>query len=260
MEVIVRPVQLLVAKPIEWAHQATQALSLQEDLVKENDTLRIKQIIMQSRMQQLLTLQHENKQLKGLLSATTHVTGRVKVAEILAISLDPALHQLVLNKGSQDQVYAGQPVFDAFGVMGQVVDTTEGASKLLLITDPHMAIPVKNYRTGMRAVVEGVGDGHLLHLLNVSTLADVRVGDLFVTSGYSQHFPQGYPVGVVTTVRNDVGQKFLQVNMLPSAHLDQTERVLLIWPSQLKLAKQVKKLLKAKLPEPRLPSPQVVSS
>ena len=182
-EIVVHPMRLFVDKPIEWVHQATQGLTLQRDLIRENDQLRIKEIILQSQVQQLLELQRENKQLKALLSSSSGVTGRVKVANILAISMDPNLHQLILNKGHHDQVYSGQPVFDAFGVMGQVVDATRDTSKVLLITDPRTAIPVKDYRTGMRAIVEGSGDGHSLRLLNVSTLADVKTGDVFVTSG-----------------------------------------------------------------------------
>ncbi|PHQ80350.1 MAG: rod shape-determining protein MreC [Coxiella sp. (in: Bacteria)] len=248
-EIVVHPMRLLVDKPIEWVYQATQDLTLQRDLIRENDQLRIKEIILQSQVQQLLELQRENNQLKALLSSSSGVTGRVKVANILAISMDPNLHQLILNKGHHDQVYSGQPVFDAFGVMGQVVDATRDTSKVLLITDPRTAIPVKDYRTGMRAIVEGSGDGQSLRLLNVSTLADVKTGDVFVTSGYGRHFPQGYPVGVVTQVQHHVGQQFLPVALLPSAHLDQTQRVLLVWPSQLKLRNQVKQLLEKSLPQ-----------
>ncbi len=249
-EVVVTPLRYLVSKPIEWTHQLIQGLTLQKHLVEENNQLRIHEIMLQSEVQRLLAIQRENEQLKALLQSAGDLTGRVKVGHILAISLDPGLHQLVLNKGKVDDVYIGQPVFDAYGVMGQIVDTARNTSKLLLVTDPRSAIPVQDYRNGMRAVLAGTGDTQTLKLLNVSTLADIQKGDIFVTSGYGQLFPQGYPVGVVINVTHKVGQKFLAVSLLPSAHLDQTQRVLLVWPSQLKLRNQVEQLLKRSLPQP----------
>ena len=136
--------------------------------------------------------------------------------------------------------------------MGQVVDLAKDTSKVLLVTDARSAVPVQDYRNGVRAVIVGTGDNQTLKLINVPRLSDIRQGDLFVTSGYGQRFPQGYPVGVVTGVQHAVGQEFLQVTLLPSAHLDQTQRVLLVWPGQLKIRKQVEKLLKQQaFPMPR---------
>lgn len=249
-EQIVMPVRMIVSKPINWAYQLTQGLTLQKNLVEENDQLRVREIVLQSQVQKLLELQRENKQLKALLSSSNNVTGRVKVAQLLAVSLDPNLHQLILNKGHVDDIYIGQPVFDAYGVMGQVVGLSENTSKVLLVTDSRSAIPVQDYRNGMRSVIIGSGDNQTLKLANTPVLADIKQGDLFVTSGYAQHFPEGYPVGVVTKVTHHVGDKFLQVTLLPSAHLDQTQRVLLVWPGQLKLRNQVKKLLKQGFPLP----------
>jgi rod shape-determining protein MreC len=250
-EQIVMPVRTFVSQPINWAYQLTQGLTLQKNLVEENDQLRVREIVLQSQVQKLLELQRENKQLKALLSSSNNVTGRVKVARLLAVSLDPNLHQLILDKGRADSIYIGQPVFDAYGVMGQVVGLSDDTSKVLLVTDSHSAIPVQDYRNGTRAVIVGTGDNQTLKLANVPVLADIKQGDLFVTSGYAQHFPEGYPVGVVTSVSRHVGDQFLRVALLPSAHLDQTQRVLLVWPGQLKLRNQVEKLLKQGFPLPK---------
>jgi rod shape-determining protein MreC len=251
-ETAVTPIRTVVNKPIKWIYQISQGLTLQKNLVEENDHLRIKEIVLQSQMQKLLKLQGENKQLQALLSSSHNVTGRVSVAQLLAVSLDPALHQLILNKGLHQKVYIGQPVFDAYGVMGQVVDVADDTSKVLLVTDSRSAIPVQDHRNGIRAVVVGTGDNQTLKLVNVPVLSNIKTGDIFVTSGYGQHFPQGYPVGVVISVSHREGQQFLQVQLLPSAHLDQTQRVLIVWPGQLKIRKQVEKLLKQQsFPLPR---------
>lgn len=256
LEQTVSPVRNVVSKPIDWVYQMSQGLTLQKNLVEENDRLRIREILLQSQMQHLLELQRENKQLQSLLRSARNVTGRVSLAQLLAVSLDPNLHQLILDKGQDDQVYVGQPVFDAYGVMGQVVDIAPNTSKVLLVTDNRSAIPVQDYRNGIRAVIVGTGDNQTLQLINVPRLADIKQGDLFVTSGFGQRFPQGYPVGVVTDVSRQVGQEFLKVSLLPSAHLDQTQRVLLVWPGRLKIRKQVEELIK----QQAFPMPQATHS
>ncbi len=256
-EQLVTPIRLIVDRPINWINQLMQGITLQKNLVEENDQLRTKEIILQSQVQHLIELQRENTQLQELLSSAGNVTGQVKLARLLAISLDPSLHQLILDKGLDDKVYIGQPVFDAYGVMGQVINVAPNTSKVLLVTDSRSAIPVQDYRNGIRAVVVGTGDNQFLKLVNVPVLADIKRGDLFVTSGFDQHFPQGYPVGVVTSVMQEVGQQFLQVQVLPSAHLDQTQRVLLVWPGQLKLRNQVEQLLQQNLP---IPSPKAANT
>lgn len=249
-EVIVSPVRLLVSKPIIWSRQAFESITLQRYLIEENEQLRSKNMMLQSQVHQLLELQRENKQLKALLSSSSNVTGRVVMAQLLAVSLDPSLHQLIIDKGSREDVYSGQPVLDAYGVMGQVVDVSHDVSRVLLLTDLRSAIPVENERTGLRAIAQGTSDNYTLQVVNVSQLADVRKDDLFVTSGYGGRFPPGYPVGVVSRVKKEADKPFLDITLTPSAHLDQTQRVLLVWPSQLKLHDQVEQLLNQQLPTP----------
>lgn len=249
-EVIVSPVRLLVSRPIIWSRQAFESITLQRYLIEENERLRSKNIMLQSQVHQLLELQRENKQLEALLSSSTNVTGRVVMAQLLAVSLDPSLHQLIIDKGSREEVYSGQPVLDAYGVMGQVIDVSHDVSRVLLLTDLRSAIPVENYRTGLRAIVQGTSDNYSLQVVDVSLLADVQKGDLFVTSGYGGRFPPGYPVGIVSRVKKEADKPFLDITLTPSAHLDETQRVLLVWPSQLKLHDQVEQLLNQQLPKP----------
>ena len=119
--------------------------------------------------------------------SSQEIDGKAHVAHILAIDLDPSLHQEVLDVGASDKVYVNQPVLDAFGVMGQLVNIGPKVSKVLLLTDKKSAIPVRDVRSGVRAVA--MGDGSTgLQLINVTDTADIK-GDLLVTSGLGMQFP-----------------------------------------------------------------------
>ena len=247
LSTVVYPIQRIVDTPIKFTHWLASSVIAQHQLVDENARLRAHQLLLESKLQKLLVLERENMQLKELLRSTSHLSSKVKVAQLLAVDLNPALQQLILNMGGQQGVYVGQPVLDAYGVMGQVVDVGPIVSKVLLITDRRSAIPVQDYRNGLRAVAVGLGASRRLTLINIGKTVDIKVGDLFVASGLGLRYPVGYPVGVVDKIARLPGYRFMTVLLLPSAHLDQTQQVLLAWPSKASLTRNTENMLKKPL-------------
>jgi rod shape-determining protein MreC len=145
--------------------------------------------------------------------------------------MDPFSRRIVLNKGTRDGVYSGQSLIDSNGVMGQIVHAGPFSSNALLITDPSHALPVQAHRSGLRAVAVGTGPMNLLKLLHIPNNADLRVGDLLVTSGLGGRFPPGYPVGHVTSIERDRGRPFANIRVEPTARLERNREVLLVWPA-----------------------------
>lgn len=245
---IAYPFQWMVDAPIRFTHWLNASVTTQRHLVRENEELRVQQMLLQSRLQKLLSLEKENAHLRQLLKSTAQISGHVAVARLLAVSLDPNLQQVVVNKGSDDHVYQGQPVLDEFGVMGQVVGVGPLTSNILLITDKQSAVPVEDYRNGMRAIAIGMGSCGQLKLINVPKSNQIQQGDLFVTSGLGLNYPIGYPVGVVSQIKQVAKGLPEKIMLSPTAHLDQTEQVLLAWPNKKKLSKAVSAELKASQP------------
>ena len=155
--VVVLPIQYLVSAPIRTAHFFATGIGRQKRLLEDNARLHARELLLESKLQKLLVLQKENAQLRQLLQSTSQISGRVIVAQLLAVNLDPTLQQVILDRGSHTKVYQGQPVLDAFGVMGQVVNVGVYTSKVLLITDVRSAVPVQDYRNGLRAIAIGGG-------------------------------------------------------------------------------------------------------
>ena len=86
-------------------------------------------------------------------------------------------------------------------------------------------------RNGVRAIAEGTGALGTLEIHHVSATTDIREGDLLVSSGLGGRFPVGYPVGVVSEVERDPGQAFARILATPSAALDRSRHVLLVFTS-----------------------------
>lgn len=207
---------------------AAENLDSRETLERENREYKKKQLLLEARLQKLESLEAENRRIRELLASAARVEDEVLIAEIIGVSQDPYRNQIALNKGTRDQVYRGQALIDAHGVLGQVIDVSHLHSKALLLTDPDHGIPVEVNRTGMQTIA--IGSGELgLRLPFLASNADIQVGDLLVSSALGGRFPAGYPVGTVYEVKHVAGEHFMEAYATPAAHLNQGHQALLVW-------------------------------
>ena len=203
-----------------------------ETLMADNERLHSEARILHGKLQKFISLTAENVRLRELLSSSTVLQDSVLIAELVNVSADPLKQQIVVNKGANEGVYVGQPAIDAYGLMGQVVEVNAQQARVILISDSRHSIPVQINRNGVRAIAEGSGLIDTLMLPNVVATTDIKTGDLLVSSGLGQRFPVGYPVGVVESVVQDPGQPFLKVVARPSAQLDRSRFVLLVFSGE----------------------------
>jgi rod shape-determining protein MreC len=198
-------------------------------LESENQQLQERQLLLQAKLQKFEALEAENFRIRELLASAKSLQDHVLIAEIIAVSQDPYRHQITLNKGSNDKVYRGQALVDATGILGQIVEVGPSTSQALLITDPDHGIPVEINRTGLQTIALGRGDGVGLKLPFLPSNADVKIGDLLVSSALGGRFPAGYPVGQIYDVKNTAGEHFMEAVAYPSAKLNQGRQALLVW-------------------------------
>ncbi|OOC10289.1 rod shape-determining protein MreC [Thioalkalivibrio halophilus] len=223
------PIQVAVDAPIRAGSRVLESFSSREDLVVENRILRRENSELRARQLRFEALQAENDRLRALLNTARQADEEVQVAQILAVDLDPFRQQIVLDKGQRDAVYAGQPVIDADGVVGQILSAQRSSATALLISDPGHALPVVSARTGLRGIVVGTGNPQRLHMRHVPPQEDIVEGDLLLTSGLGGRFPADYPVARVTSVERPPGEPFLAIEAEPLAALDRSREVLLLW-------------------------------
>jgi len=229
LSVLTYPLHYLAALPVRLERALSGRVTDEERLHAENTQLRRQNLALQGRLQTLAALEAENRRLRGLLGSAFRIGERVLVAELLDVALDPYRQQVLVNKGTLSGVFVGQPVLDAHAVMGQVVHANPLTATVLLITDATHSLPVQVNRNGLRAIASGTGLANQLNLLYVPKKADIRPGDLLVTSGLGGIFPPGYPVARVSEVRAEPGERFATVQAEPTARLDRSHEVLLVW-------------------------------
>jgi rod shape-determining protein MreC len=236
LSVAVYPIRVLVDLPFSLWQSASESLAERRELLLENERLRRETMNANYRLQRLAALETENARLRELLDSTARLEGRVLIAEILSIDLDPYRQRFVVNRGLADGVFVGQALLDADGVVGQIVSVGPMTAEAVLITDADHAVPVSVNRNGLRTIAVGTGDSARLRLPYLTNSADVEVGDLLVSSGLGGVFPSGRPVAEVLEVRTRPGQSFADVIAKPVSQLDRDQEVLLVWNSEEALA------------------------
>lgn len=232
MSSLVSPLYSVMDAPAIISGWWSDTVVSRSTLERNNLTLRNEVLVLRTMSQRLAVLEAENAQLRELLNSSAQVKGRLQVAELIAVSPDPDYHTVVINRGSEEGVYLGQAVLDAGGLMGQIVEVQKSFSRAILISDASHAIPVEVNRNGVRSVLRGLGRLDILELLHVPATTDIQVGDMLVSSGLGQRFPRGYPVATVTSVTSDPGKPFASITASPTAELNRSRHVLLLFTAQ----------------------------
>lgn len=230
LSTVVAPIQWLVSVPSDVLTWGSLALSEQRALVEENRRLREQLLHLSHRVQRMSSLMAENVRLRELLDAGSRHDVPYITAELLSLDADPFTFQMVVDRGRRDGVYVGQPVMDASGLVGQVTAVSAFSSRVLMLADASHALPVQVNRNGQRFIVQGSGEYDSLDVLHVPDTADIREGDLLVSSGLAGRFPPGFPVARVSEVVHDPGQPFAQVTAEPAARLQRSRHFLLLFP------------------------------
>jgi len=228
LNLIISPLQYIVDLPLRVAADSSEALSSRSYLLEENERLHDENLMLQARLQKFEALVNENQRLRDLMQASERVADDVQIAEIMSVDLDPYKQLVVLNKGSYEGVYVGQPLLDANGVMGQIIEASPLRATAMLISDPSHALPVQVNRNGLRTLAVGTGNPRVLELRFIPTSADIEEGDIVSTSGLGGRFPADYPVARVSRIQRIPGEPFAQIEAEPLAYLDRSREVLLV--------------------------------
>jgi len=221
------PFQMLAIVPRDMARNMGDYFTRVSSLENENTLLKRNQLQQSLEVQQDLQLKAENTQLRKLLATVATVPVKSLLAEILYDARDSFTRRIILNRGLKQGVTLGQPVIDDLGVVGQITRVFPLTSEVTLLTDKDQAIPVQVQRNGLRSVVYGKGQAGNLEL-RVPSNADIKVGDILITSGIDGIYPPGLMVARATLIDNNASTTFERIACLPIAGLDRHKEVLIL--------------------------------
>ena len=231
LSVAAYPVQVAVASPFEGWAWFRESVTTRDALRIHNIELEQALRLAQFRLQRYEALEAEIQRLRVLRDNTTGVAARFIIGNMMDVDLDAFRERALMDKGARDGVFVGQAVLDAGDVFGQVARVSQLTSEIILISDAAHAIPVQINRNGLRTIAMGTGNVGRLKLPYLPTSADVRTGDLLVTSGLGGGFPSGYPVGTIANIKREPAQSLADIDVKPTAALDRSRELMFVWPS-----------------------------
>ncbi len=221
------PLQMLAVMPRDMVRNTGEYFTRVSTLENENAVLKRIQLEQSLSTQQDAQLKNENAQLRKLLATSETVPVKSLLAEILYDARDNFTRRIILNRGLKHGVALGQPVIDNQGVVGQITRVFPLTAEVTLLTDKDQAIPVQVQRNGLRSVVYGKGQVGNLEL-RVPSNADIKPGDILVTSGIDGIYPAGLMVARATQIDNNASTTFERIACLPIAGLDRYKDVLIL--------------------------------
>lgn len=185
------------------------------DLQREREREFQDAVVKNRRYDALASENAELRQALALVQRSPNLT--LVTAELSATVAVPGRNEILINRGKTHGVLDGMAVLDSTGVYGQVVEALPSTSRVVLITDRRLAVPVVVERSGTHAVITGVGNSSELVLEHAEITANIESGDLLVASGLGGVYPHGYPVGVVTSIEPEASGVEMRVLVEPLA-------------------------------------------
>lgn len=171
----------------------------------------------------------ELKNLNKILNANYRIEPKNTILAALSnAAISRFSKQFIVNKGTKDGIQVGYAVVGAQGVIGKITQVQANFSTVLTLVDPVHHIPLKSIRNGFHAIAQGVASyDNKLQLKFVPKNSDIKLGDIFVTSGLGGIFPKNHPVGTITHLDN-TGNTFMLIELAPVEHINQIEFMLII--------------------------------
>lgn len=229
LSIVVYPIQQAVNFPQRFFYQVGGFFSTHDSLSAANRTFRKKLEFASAQQKLFQDLKSENESLRLQLKAKPKIFNKYSLADILSVTRGNFKKESTINMGKNRNVMVGQPVLSFGNIYGQVVEVFPYTSVIIQLSDPNHTIPVYNKRNGQSALAGGTGEVNLLKLKDVVANADVRVGDVYVSSGFGQLFPANYPVAKVKEVKFEPDDPYLTVMAEAFVDYDASREVLLVW-------------------------------
>jgi len=229
LALVIYPFQRAVMLPGDAVRIVYDWVNAAELIASENENLQRQRIELAQLGARATQLAAENMQLRRLLDIVEPDGAQpVVVVQVLYEPVGQLPRRLVFNRGTNSGILPGMPVIDEGGVVGQIVRVTPLTSEAALVTDGQIAVPVQVQRNGLRLIVFGGSAPGRVEVRYLDDEADVREGDVLVTSGLGGLFPPGLPVARVETVARDAASGFAHAVGRPLAHPERYRHFLVL--------------------------------
>lgn len=165
-------------------------------------------------------------------------------ARIVYNSILKKENYMTLNKGFKNGIKLDMGVISYNGVVGIVINTSPHFSEVISLLNPQLKLSckIKNSNFFGPLVWDGK-DSRYTYLTELSPYISFKIGDTIVTSGYSAIFPEGLPVGIVTSSKKQQNNGYSALKIKFFTNFDNLNEVLIVKNIYQKEQNDIQKLL-----------------
>jgi len=226
------------ARALETARPALQLTNkilhkintpISSDSVAKDDkaSLKTKIKILEARLAQMKEFSLENERLRALLSFRKQISYQTIPAQVIGRDPSSWTNLIYLDKGKKSGVEQGMGVTTDQGLVGKIIESSDSIAKAMLLNDPDSRIAAVVQRSRQEGLLCGTLS-HKCRMIYISMDADVRIGDIVVTSGSGETFSTGLLIGKIVDLFEERGGLYRSAIIKPAADLERLEEVLCI--------------------------------
>jgi len=224
---VIAPFQDALTHTIRFAKSIWGHYFFLVSAAKENENLKKSLSHVIQKNNEYHEIEISNDRLRELFDFRQNVADAVLAAEVVGIDPSPWYRAIIVDKGKADGVKRGLPVIIPEGVVGQIIDSSEHYSKVLLIIDQNSAVDALVQRNRARGIIKGISSDQCIFKY-VLRRHDIEAGDSVIASGLDGVFPKGLRIGYVTEKAEGNSGLFQEVNITPFVDFEKLEEVLIL--------------------------------
>ena len=222
------PAQEFLADPARQASEFGRTINEMGQLRAENARLREEVGRLRRDAARLSEVARENEQLRDQLNLKREQPSYQLVsARVVGRDASNLLRSVAINRGGGDGIAMGMTVVTPAGLVGQVVRVGPRSARVLLITDVSSSVTALIQASRADGVVNGRSEPYLL-MRYIPQPAELKTGDRVITSGVGGIFPNGIPIGRVTSVSKRDIEPFQEARVDAEVDFQMLETVLVI--------------------------------
>lgn len=172
-------------------------------------------------------LKAENNRLKELLSLKERLSVDSVACRVIGREISNWTENLIVDKGSKDGLRKDMAVLANSAVIGKIAAAGRSSARVLLLTDPEMRISVISQRTRVEGLIYGIGRRRAI-MKFIPKDADIKQGDIIVTSGLGGIYPGGILAGKVLNIKFESNRLYKFALIEPAVNTMAVEEVMAV--------------------------------
>ena len=224
----VDPVQQAARIPTQLARSAGEFFDTRAELRNDNSRLKAELLQASQAQQAQVASKQEADKLSKLLQISQTASVRAHAARVAYLGRDPFSQKVFIDRSAGQPLELGSAVVDELGLLGQLTRLHPLFAEITLVTEKDFAVPVRIERTAMHALLYGRGPGKLPELRSVASNADVKEGDVLLTSSIDGIYPSNIRVARIASVQRTAENAFAVIECLPTATVSGTDTLLVL--------------------------------